>query len=283
MVQPTSLPLGAWSTSLSALLQLKNVWVEYQDKVVLEAVDLNIEAGSFVSIIGPSGAGKSSLLRVVLGQEAPTRGSILLDGAPLAAECGPDRGVVFQRYSVFPHLTVLGNTVFGLECEQAPFMAKLIGARRRAAMERAQEMLHAVGLGDSTHLYPAQMSGGMQQRLAIAQALIKRPRILLLDEPFGALDPGIRADMHELINRLWSDYSLTILMVTHDIKEAFSLGTRVLALDKRRRDPHAPHRFGATAVYDLPLNKRKVQDAETPVPAIAALEGSITLDDVSNN
>ena len=116
-------------------------------------------------------------------------------------------------------------------------------------------MLAAVGLGDSLHLYPAQMSGGMQQRLAIAQALIKRPRILLLDEPFGALDPGVRADMHKLITRLWREYQLTVIMVTHDIKEAFQLGTRVLTLDKRRHDPHAPHRFGATVVYDLPLSK----------------------------
>ncbi len=240
---------------MTPLLSLRNIWVEYGDKVVLENVQLDIAAGSFVSIVGPSGAGKSSLLRVVLGQEAPTRGSVLLDGTPLPPECGPDRGVVFQRYSVFPHLSALGNTVFGLECAQAPFTARLFGAKKRAAIAEAEEMLEAVGLGGSMHAYPAEMSGGMQQRLAIAQALIKRPRILLLDEPFGALDPGIKADMHALITKLWSDYSLTIIMVTHDIKEAFSLGTRVLALDKRRHDPHAPHRYGATAVYDLPLNK----------------------------
>ena len=241
---------------MSALLALRNIWVEYGDKVVLERVDLEVEAGSFLSIIGPSGAGKSSLLRIILGQEVATRGAILLDGTPLTPECGPDRGVVFQRYSVFPHLSVLRNTVFGLECAKAPFSARLFGAARRAAMDEAIEMLNAVGLGDSLHLYPAQMSGGMQQRLAIAQALIKRPRILLLDEPFGALDPGIRADMHLLITRLWRDYSLTIVMVTHDIHEAFALGTRVIALDKRRHDPHAPHRFGATAVYDLPLRNK---------------------------
>ncbi|MEO8373718.1 MAG: ABC transporter ATP-binding protein [Sphingomonas bacterium] len=241
---------------MSALLSLRNIWVEYGDKVVLERVDLEVEAGSFLSIIGPSGAGKSSLLRIILGQEVATRGAIFLDGAPLTPECGPDRGVVFQRYSVFPHLSVLRNTVFGLECAKAPFSARLFGAARRAAMDEAIEMLDAVGLGDSLHLYPAQMSGGMQQRLAIAQALIKRPRILLLDEPFGALDPGIRADMHALITRLWRDYSLTIIMVTHDLREAFALGTRVIALDKRRHDPHAPHRFGATAVYDLPLRNK---------------------------
>jgi NitT/TauT family transport system ATP-binding protein len=260
---------------LSALLSLRDIWVEYGDKIVLERVNLDVAAGSFVSIIGPSGAGKSSLLRIVLGQEAPTRGSILLDGTPLAPECGPDRGVVFQRYSVFPHLSVLRNTVFGLECAQAPLSARLFGAARRAADEEATAMLEAVGLRDSLHLYPAQLSGGMQQRLAIAQALIKRPRILLLDEPFGALDPGIRADMHALITRLWRDYSLTIIMVTHDIREAFTLGTRVLALDKRRHDPHAPHRFGATAVYDLPLRPRSDPAAEEP--------DRITIDPVRNN
>jgi NitT/TauT family transport system ATP-binding protein len=260
---------------LSALLSLRDIWVEYGDKIVLEKVNLDVEAGSFVSIIGPSGAGKSSLLRLVLGQETPTRGTILLDDIPLTPECGPDRGVVFQRYSVFPHLSVLRNTVFGLECAQAPLSARLFGSARRAALEEATEMLSAVGLGDSLSLYPAQMSGGMQQRLAIAQALIKRPRILLLDEPFGALDPGIRADMHALITRLWRDYSLTIIMVTHDIREAFTLGTRVLALDKRRHDPHAPHRFGATAVYDLPLRNR--------VDLTEDEDNNITIDIISNN
>ena len=254
------------SAAANTILSLRDVWVEYGDKIVLERVDLEIEAGAFVSIIGPSGAGKSSLLRIILGQEQPTRGSIMLDGAPLALECGPDRGVVFQRYSVFPHLTALGNTVFGLECEKAPLTARLFGAARHAANERAAEMLEAVGLGDSMHLYPAQMSGGMQQRLAIAQALIKRPRILLLDEPFGALDPGIRADMHALIRKLWRDYSLTIIMVTHDLREAFTLGTRVLALDKRRHDPQAPHRFGATAVYDLALTRNAAPDAADTDP-----------------
>jgi NitT/TauT family transport system ATP-binding protein len=258
---------------LSALLSLRDVWVEYGDKIVLERVSIDIEEGSFVSIIGPSGAGKSSLLRLALGQEAASRGSVLLDGTPLTPECGPDRGVVFQRYSVFPHLSVLRNTVFGLECAQSPLLARLFGTARRAAVEAATEMLNAVGLGDSLHLYPAQLSGGMQQRLAIAQALIKRPRILLLDEPFGALDPGIRADMHRLITRLWRDYSLTIIMVTHDIREAFSLGTRVLALDKRRHDPHAPHRFGATAVYDLALRKPAPDTAAETAEAVVSPNG----------
>lgn len=272
-------------------LELRNVWVEYGDKVVLERINLAIGKGSFVSIVGPSGAGKSSLLKVILGQTAPTRGSMTLDGVSLKAQCGPDRGVVFQRYSVFSHLTALGNTIFGLECAQAPVLGKLFGNARSRARDEAVAMLEAVGLGDSVDLYPAQMSGGMQQRLAIAQALIKRPRILLLDEPFGALDPGIRADMHELIKRLWREYELTIIMVTHDIQEAFSLGTRVLTLDKSRIDPHAPHRYGATVVYDLVLDRKIAEEAAARLAHDAGNESidqaqkaaSITIDTINNN
>jgi NitT/TauT family transport system ATP-binding protein len=238
---------------VTALLSFKEVWVEYGDKVVLERVSLDIEEGSFVSVVGPSGAGKSTFLRLVLGQEGPTRGRILLDDIPLTPECHPDRGVVFQRYSVFPHLTALQNVAFGLECDASPLIGKLFGGAKRKVNALATDMLAAVGLEHNLHVYPAQMSGGMQQRLAIAQALIKHPRVLLLDEPFGALDPGIRNDMHVLVTRLWREHGLTIVMVTHDIKEAFKLGTRVLAFDKRRIDPHAPNRYGATAVYDMPV------------------------------
>ncbi|OBV12114.1 ABC transporter ATP-binding protein [Erythrobacter dokdonensis] len=258
------------------MLSLSNVWVEYGEKVVLERISLDIAEGSFVSIIGPSGAGKSSLLRVILGQDQPSRGTITLDGEPLPKECGPDRGVVFQRYSVFPHLTVLGNTLLGLEFAQAPFAARLFGGARKAAIAQAGEMLAEVGLADSMNLYPSEMSGGMQQRLAIAQALIKRPRILLLDEPFGALDPGIRTDMHALITRLWREFGLTIVMVTHDIKEAFGLGTRVLTLDKRRHDPHAPHRYGAGVIYDIALTRKVQAEAEAQVVGI-------TIDTFGNN
>lgn len=262
---------------MSDLLAFDNVWLEYGDKIVLERVDLAVAERSFVSIVGPSGAGKSSFLRLVLGQEAPSRGRILLDGKTLPPECGPDRGVVFQRYSVFPHLTVLRNVMFARECADARFTARLFGAARRRAAAEAEAMLAEVGLDDSLHLYPAQLSGGMQQRLAIAQALIARPRVLLLDEPFGALDPGIRQDMHRLILRLWDEHALTVLMVTHDITEAFKLGTRVLAFDKRRIDPHAPHRFGATAVYDLPLKNKLPLD--TPEVSVSG----ITIDTISNN
>jgi NitT/TauT family transport system ATP-binding protein len=239
-----------------ALLSFRNIWVEYGDKIVLERVELDIEEGSFVSIVGPSGAGKSTFLRLVLGQEAPTRGEILLDGAPLTPEPGPDRGVVFQRYSVFPHLTVRDNVVFGIDCEAASVFGRTFGKRRRRAVEQAEAMLHQVGLGHSLDAWPSQLSGGMQQRLAIAQALVKEPRVMLLDEPFGALDPGIRLDMHELITDLWKSRGLTVLMVTHDIKEAFKLGTRLLSFDKRRHDPHAPHRYGSTTIYDVALKQK---------------------------
>jgi NitT/TauT family transport system ATP-binding protein len=251
---------------VSAILALRNVWVEYGEKIVLERVNLQIEEGSFVSVVGPSGAGKSTFLRLILGQEAPTNGQVLLDGAPLRPECGPDRGVVFQRYSVFPHLTVLQNVLFGLECAGAPVLGRLFGARRRAALAEAERMLEAVGLEHSLKAYPSQLSGGMQQRLAIAQALVKHPRILLLDEPFGALDPGIRLDMHALIDRLWREQGLTIVMVTHDIQEAFKLSTRVLAFDKRRHDPHAPHRFGSTATYDITLERNARDFRVSPIP-----------------
>ena len=254
---------------MTTLLEFRDVWVEYGDKVVLERVNLAIDTGEFVSVVGPSGAGKSTFLRLILGQEGPSRGQVLLDGIPLQPECSPDRGVVFQRYSVFPHLTALGNVLFGLECAQAPLTARLFGGARRKARDEAAAMLEAVGLGHSLDVYPAQMSGGMQQRLAVAQALVKHPRVLLLDEPFGALDPGIRLDMHELVGRLWLEHRLTVVMVTHDINEAFKLGTRVLAFDKRRHDPHAPNRYGATATYDVKLD-RKTKAAGPPAELLPA-------------
>jgi NitT/TauT family transport system ATP-binding protein len=254
---------------MSPILSFRQVWVEYGDKVVLERVDLALAPGAFVSVVGPSGAGKSTFLRLVLGQEAPTRGAIDLDGSPLRAEPGPDRGVVFQRYSVFPHLNAIDNVLFGLDCQGSPLAGRLGGARRKAARAEAQAMLERVGLGHAMTVYPAQLSGGMQQRLAIAQALIMRPRILLLDEPFGALDPGVRLDMHALITDLWREHGLTILMVTHDIKEAFKLGTRVLAFDKRRHDPQAPNRFGSTIVYDFPLLEKQQRGVPPELAGLA--------------
>lgn len=209
------------------------------------------------SIVGPSGVGKSSLLRLVIGLEAPTRGRVLMDGEPISSEPGPDREAIFRTGSVFPHMTALANVAFGLNCAGSPLLGRLLGARRRAATAEAeQQMLERVGLKDARGLYPAQMNDGMRQQLALAQALIRRPRVLVLDDPLGGLDPGVRQDLQELISDLWQGRDLTVLMVTRDIKEAFRLGTRVLALDKRRRDPQAPGRFGATAVYDFALDRK---------------------------
>ncbi|HYD69662.1 ABC transporter ATP-binding protein [Azospirillum sp.] len=237
---------------------VRDLWMEYPNQVVLERVNLDIPSGEFCALVGPSGCGKTTFLRLLLGEERPTRGSIDLDGAPLVAEPGPDRGVVFQRYSVFPHLTVLENVILGREFQGSRFLGRLFGARRRAAMDEARGVLEAVGLGNHLGKYPAELSGGMQQRLAIAQALILKPKVLLLDEPFGALDPGTKAQMYELLLRLWAEEKMTVFMVTHDLKEGFTLGTRVLAFDKVRVDPTDPGAYGATVTYDLPLTEKKV-------------------------
>ena len=228
------------------------VWKEYGDHVVLEQINLNIAPRSFVALVGPSGCGKTTFLRMLLGEEAATRGSILVDGSPLKAEPDSDRGVVFQRYSVFPHLTVVQNVMIGREFETSPFFGKLFGAKRRAAHDEAMGLLQEVGLGGHENKYPASLSGGMQQRLALAQALNRRPKILLLDEPFGALDPGIRADIHVLIRRIWNENNLTVVMVTHDLSEAFRLGTRVIAFERLRNRPEEQERYGATLTPDLP-------------------------------
>jgi NitT/TauT family transport system ATP-binding protein len=251
---------------MTEILTFRDIWVEYDDKIVLERLSLGITEGSFVSVVGPSGAGKTTFLRLALGQEAPSKGEILLDGKKLAPECAPDRGVVFQRYSVYPHLSVLENVLLGLEFAKSPLLGRLFGKARQQAIATATEMLTAVGLQHNLKLYASALSGGMQQRLAVAQALVKHPRVLLLDEPFGALDPEIRLDMHDLISRLWSQHRLTVIMITHDLHEAFKLGTRVIKLDKRRRDPQAPHRFGSTVVCDVEVDKSR------PLPAdLAAL------------
>jgi NitT/TauT family transport system ATP-binding protein len=236
-----------------SFITVKNLWKEYGDNVVLENLSLDIETGEFCTLVGPSGCGKTTFLKMLLGQENPTRGTFLLEGKSFPKEPGVDRGIVFQRYSVFEHLSVLKNVMLGIEFKQAPFTGRLFGKKRKAAEEEALAMLEAVGLGDAADKYPSELSGGMQQRLSIAQSLVKKPKLLLLDEPFGALDPGIRADMHALILDLWEKNNLTVVMVTHDLHEGFYLGTRLLVFDKVRHDPHAPEAYGARITYDIPV------------------------------
>ncbi|MBX8484555.1 MULTISPECIES: ABC transporter ATP-binding protein [Pseudomonas syringae group] len=237
-----------------SFISVRNVWQQYDDQVVLEGLNLEVAEGEFCTLVGASGCGKSTFLRLLLGQEIPSRGVITLDGKALANEPDPSRGVVFQRYSVFPHLSVLDNVALGLELPNARWIGRLFGQAKRDAREQAAVLLHKVGLGHALDKYPTQLSGGMQQRLAIAQALIMKPRVLLLDEPFGALDPGIRKDMHNLLLELWQETKLTVFMVTHDLSEGFNLGTRLMVFDKVRHDPHAPGAYGARITYDIPLN-----------------------------
>lgn len=228
------------------------VWKEYGDHVVLEQINLEIAARAFVALVGPSGCGKTTFLKMLLGEERPTRGNILLGGVPLKSEPDSDRGVVFQRYSVFPHLTVLGNVIIGREFEKARGVGRLFGKKRRRAEDEARELLAAVGLSGNENKYPSALSGGMQQRLALAQALIRRPKVLLLDEPFGALDPGMRSEIHVLMRRIWNESELTVVMVTHDLSEAFALATRIIAFERPRNRPEEAERYGSRLSADIP-------------------------------
>lgn len=244
-------------------LSIQNLWKEYGRQVVLENVNLTIAPRAFVALVGPSGCGKTTFLRLLLGQERPTRGTVLMDGQPLPAEPGPDRGVVYQRYSVFPHLTALQNVMLGPEMQASRLTGRLWGTRRRTLADRAASLLAEVGLSGAEGKFPAQLSGGMQQRLALAQTLIMRPKLLLLDEPFGALDPGIRTEIHALMRRLWHEHEMTVVMVTHDMREAFSLATRIIAFDRPRNRPEERERYGATITNDIAIWPPRIAGRKT--------------------
>lgn len=255
------------------MIRAENVWKRYGDQVVLERINMRVEEGEFITLVGTSGCGKSTFLKMLLGIEQASSGALSLDGKAIPDEPGLDRGIVFQQYSVFPHLTVLQNLTIARGFQYGRLSGRLFGERKRQAIDEARGMLVSVGLDAAEKRYPHELSGGMRQRLAIAQALIRKPRILLLDEPFGALDPGIRSDMHELVLSLWREHRLTIFMVTHDIKEGFYLGTRLWVFDKTRHDPQEPHAYGATITYDLPVGHvdratyEEIDDSLRPVPA----------------
>lgn len=244
-------------------LQIKGLRKVYGETVVLDGIDLDLASGEFCTVVGASGCGKSTLLKLLLGQETPTSGELLLDGTPLPTEPSTERGIVYQRYSLFAHLTARQNVCLGLELRDGdPLFGWTFGARRRAIRERSTELLEAVGLANAADRYPAQLSGGMQQRLALAQAIARKPPLLLLDEPFGALDPGNRTSMHQLLRELWQGTNMTVLMVTHDLSEAFGLGTRMLVLD--RPAPTAGVQPGARITYDLPLRWQPEPPATAP-------------------
>jgi ABC-type nitrate/sulfonate/bicarbonate transport system ATPase subunit len=194
----------------------------------IEAVDFRIDDvpgyGEFVAIIGPSGCGKSTILNLIQGFSdvyPPTTGEVLVRGKPVTGP-GRDRGMIFQRYSSFPHRSVLGNVTFGLELNQAEL--KLSRPKREAL---AHEWIRKVGLVGHERKHPHQLSGGQQQRVAIARTLALKPQIILMDEPFSALDEPTRIEMQQLIMNLWHEVQATVLLVTHSIAEAVYLGDRV--------------------------------------------------------
>jgi NitT/TauT family transport system ATP-binding protein len=174
----------------------------------------------FTCILGPSGCGKSTLIRLLAGLDEPTSGQVLLDGKPVSGPC-PDRGMVFQGYTLFPWLTVKRNVMFGLQMD---------GMGNGPAEAEALQWLDLVGLTKFKDAYPAQLSGGMKQRVAIARALAPNPRVLLMDEPFGALDAQTRAQMQHHLLQIWRNVEVTILFITHDLDEAIYLADRILVL-----------------------------------------------------
>lgn len=239
------------------LVEASYVWKNYGDTIVLENVNFSMKKGEFCTLVGPSGCGKTTFLRMLLGIETPTKGRLLFEGQAYPSEPGVDRGIVFQRYSTFPHLNVMDNVLIGIEFEKSAFLGKLFGKQKKEAKSRVLEILDAVGLSSSKDKYPYELSGGMRQRLSIAQSLVKEPKLLLLDEPFGALDPGISMDMHELLLGIHVKLNFGVVMVTHNIKEAFKLGNRVLVFDKVREDADYPNRYGAKIVNDIDLKGKK--------------------------
>jgi NitT/TauT family transport system ATP-binding protein len=215
-------------------IHIEDCYKVYDGRAVLDNVDLCVSAGEFCALVGPSGCGKSTLLRLILGQEQPTRGSVLIEGQA-AGFPDPRRGIVFQRYSLYPHLTVLDNVLLGRRLQQ-PWSWLPWSKPKQEDKDEALDLLERVRLGDAAGKYPHELSGGMQQRVAIAQALIMKPPVLLMDEPFGALDPDTREDLQVFLLELWERERLTTFFVTHDLEEACFLGTRLLVLSQYYTD-----------------------------------------------
>lgn len=222
-----SKPEGA----LPELVVFKNVTKSFGEgaeaKVAIQNVSFTVEdlpnVGEMITLVGPSGCGKSTVLRTIAGlgpHFPPTSGEVSVFGKPVQ-EPGPDRGLVDQKYSLLPHLNVIDNIAFGL---------RLRGVGRSERQDKASEWVKKVGLEGAERKYPSELSGGMQQRVAIAATLVLKPRILLMDEPFGALDPGIRLRMQELLIQLWAEQQGTVFLVTHSVEEAVYLGDRVFLM-----------------------------------------------------
>lgn len=244
------------------ILECENVGHWYGSKRVLNNVNLRILRGQFVALVGPSGCGKSTLLHAILGTHPPRAGRVLMSGQSYTHP-HRDRGIVYQRYSLFPFLTAEGNVALGPMLDQTTLWQRCLQpwkwrAVRKQHVQEAVQLLQDVGLGAAVHLYPDEMSGGMRQRVALAQALIMRPKLLLLDEPFGALDEATREDLQLMLLRLYQenmkaleaghDPPYTVLMVTHELNEALYVADRMVGLSQYHSDGSS----GATIVYDRP-------------------------------
>ncbi|MBU0680280.1 MAG: ABC transporter ATP-binding protein [Proteobacteria bacterium] len=215
-----------------SILFLHDVYKQYGDKVVLDDIDLAVAPGEIVTVVGPSGCGKTTLLRMILGQEFPTSGQMLINGNPVGL-ADSTRGIVYQKYSLFPHLNVLDNVLTGPKLS-LPFFER--GRHKQQLTDEAMYYLRKVNLAEHSNKFPHELSGGMRQRVAIAQSLIMKPKIILMDEPFGALDPGTRENMQVFLLELWEEFKMTFFFVTHDLEEAVFLGTRILVLSQYYTD-----------------------------------------------
>ena len=218
-------------------LLVQNLSKQFGDKAVLEDINFSMQSGEFITFVGSSGCGKSTLLRLIAGLDHPSGGRIHVDGSPVEGP-GPDRGMVFQKYSLYPWLTAADNVAFGM---------RLQGMTSADVRNRTAYFLEVVGLQDAATKLPRELSGGMQQRVAIARALATNPSVLLLDEPFGALDLQIRETMQEFLLQLWQRTGLTVLLITHDVEEALVLAQRVHVL--------APNPGRIIRSLDVTLNK----------------------------
>ena len=201
-------------------LLVQNLCKRFADKTVLEDINFSMQSGEFVTFVGSSGCGKSTLLRLIAGLDLPSGGRIQVDGSPVEGP-GPDRGMVFQKYSLYPWLNAADNVAFGM---------RLQGMTSADVRDRTAYFLEVVGLRDAATKLPRELSGGMQQRVAIARALATNPSVLLLDEPFGALDLQNRETMQDFLHKLWQRTGLTVLLITHDVEEALVLAQRVHVL-----------------------------------------------------
>lgn len=232
--------LNEIKNALSGAVELQGIGIRYDagegSVEALQNFDLRIAPGEFVGILGPSGCGKSTLIGAVAGFTPLSAGEIRVDGLPVLRPA-PERGVVFQQSALFPWKTVLDNVAFGL---------KMRGEGKAARRAKAHQILAEVGLDDFANHYPSQLSGGMQQRVNLARALVNRPRVLLMDEPFSSLDAQTRLQMQELLLDLWKALRMTVIFVTHDIDEAIFLSDRVVVLTRR------PGRIKANIPVDLP-------------------------------